>query len=303
MTPKPRGLGRGLNALFEDEEDQFSSSSISSADDVSSSSSGRKLVGIADIIPNQNQPRQIFEETALKELSDSIAEHGIIQPLLVRPYDGPEARYEIVAGERRWRASQLAQLHEVPVVVREMDDGTMLQIALIENLQREDLNPIEEARCYERLMNDFGHNQESLAESVGKSRSYIANVTRILNLPDSVQSMISKGQLSVGHAKALLGAKNPSLLAQEIVSEKLSVRETEKRAAQDVGRDITAKSASLKSRADKDPNTRALENQLSEALGLNVVIDMKTQHGGALKIEFKDLDQLDDVLQRLTRSL
>ena len=298
MTPKQRGLGRGLNALFQDEE-QAQRFDVEAENDAPSAP-GRKLVAIGDIIPNQNQPRQFFDQAAIKDLAASIREHGIIQPLLVRPYDGPEAKYEIVAGERRWRASQVAQLHEVPVVIREMDDGTMLQIALIENLQREDLNPIEEARCYERLMSDFGHSQETLAESVGKSRSYIANVTRILNLPDSVQSMIAEGSLSVGHAKALLSAKNPSLLAQEIVSEKLSVREAEKRAAQDVGRTPKSKSSAS---AVKDPNTAALENQISEALGLNVVLDMKTQHAGTVKIEFKDLDQLDDVLQRLTRPL
>ena len=299
MTQKNRGLGRGLNALFEDEEGENFSSSASNTDSVQ----GRKIVGIADIIPNQDQPRRHFDAQALKELADSIREHGIIQPLLVRPYDGPEAKYEIVAGERRWRASQIAQLHELPVVVREMDDGQMLQIALIENLQREDLNPIEEAKCYERLMEEFGYNQENLAESVGKSRSYIANVTRILNLPDSVQSMIADGSLSLGHAKALLGAKNPSLLAQEIVSEKLSVREAEKRAAQDVGRTPKNKSGNNTGSSAKDPNMAALEGQLSEALGLNVRLDMKTQHAGAVKIEFKNLDQLDDILQRLTRPL
>ncbi len=298
MTPKTRGLGRGLNALFEDEETEERFASVMDTEDAVPSA--RKLVGIGDIVPNQNQPRQFFDEAALKELAASIREHGIIQPLLVRPFDGPQGKYEIVAGERRWRASQMAQLHEVPVVIREMDDGTMLQIALIENLQREDLNPIEEARCYERLMSDFGHSQESMAESVGKSRSYIANVTRILNLPDSVQAMIAEGQLSVGHAKALLSAKNPTLLAQEIVQQKLSVREAEKRAAQDVGRPAKSSGAGAKA---KDPNTAALENQISEALGLNVSLDMKTQHAGTVKIEFKNLDQLDDVLQRLTRPL
>ncbi len=298
MTPKTRGLGRGLNALFEDEE-QAERFNVPTGEEPESGP-GRKLVAIGDIVPNQNQPRQFFDDGAIKELAASIREHGIIQPLLVRPYDGHEAKYEIVAGERRWRASQLAQLHEVPVVIREMDDGTMLQIALIENLQREDLNPIEEARCYERLMSDFGHSQETLAESVGKSRSYIANVTRILNLPDSVQVMIAEGQLSVGHAKALLGAKNPSLLAQEILSEKLSVREAEKRAAQDVGR---APKGSSSAPPAKDPNTAALENQISEALGLKVTLDMKTGHAGAVKIDFRNLDQLDDVLQRLTRPL
>lgn len=299
MTPKQRGLGRGLNALFGDEEqaDRFE---VTSSPSENTSGPGRKLVAVGDIVPNQNQPRQYFDDAAIKELAASIREHGIIQPLLVRPFDGPQGKYEIVAGERRWRASQIAQLHEVPVVIREMDDGTMLQIALIENLQREDLNPIEEARCYERLMSDFGHSQETLAESVGKSRSYIANVTRILNLPDSVQNMIAEGQLSVGHAKALLGAKNPTLLAQEIISEKLSVREAEKRAAQ--GETSSGKGKS-KTPATKDPNTAALENQISEALGLNVTLDMKTSHAGAVKIEFKNLDQLDDVLQRLTRPL
>jgi ParB family chromosome partitioning protein len=298
---KKRGLGRGLDALFEDEEINFSNENNSESSD-SSSSSQRKLLAIEQIIPSaSSQPRHVFDEHALNELAESIKEHGLLQPILIRPSSKEEGKYEIVAGERRWRASQKAMLHEVPVIIKDLDDTTALQIALIENLQREDLNSIEEAKGYQRLMDEFGHSAEEVGKVLGKSRSHIANTTRLLHLPENVQNMVSDGQLSAGHARAILTAENPEILAYEIINNSLSVREAEKLAAGASGRNIKKRKVkNRKTASGKDADTLSLENEVSSALGMNVSIDMSAASEGKLSIEFKSLDQLDDILHRLS---
>lgn len=298
MTPKPRGLGRGLDALFEDEEATFATSASAEAPLFQG---GRKTLGIGQLVPNPDQPRTHFDPKAINELADSIRQHGLIQPILVRPIPGNTDMFEIVAGERRWRASQKAQLHEVPVVIRDMDDAQVLQIALIENLQRQDLNAIEEAKGYQRLMDEYAYSSEYVGDAVGKSRSHVANMVRLLNLPESVQVMVVQGDLSAGHARALINAPNPALLAQEVAAKGLSVRQTEKLAADTSGRSINKRETSGSGLTFKDPNTLALEKDLTNILGLKVTIHMAGDADGTLKIEFKTLDQLDDVILRLSK--
>lgn len=299
LNPKDRGLGRGLGALFGDEEDVYPTVEEGDfSDDLS-----RKTVGVEQLFPCADQPRKHFDEKAIQELAGSIAEHGLLQPILVRPDKTREGMYEIIAGERRWRASQKAQLHEVPIIIRDMDDAVMLQIALVENLQRQDLNAIEEAKGYERLVEEFGHSHEAVGEAVAKSRSHVANMIRILQLPEGVQDMVVDGQLSAGHARALLKAEEPAILAKEIVAKNLSVRDTEKLVADNQGREIKhRKPLKNKGFSEKDADTLALEKEVSNQLGMNVSIDMKNAHDGTMKIEFKNLDQLDDVLQRLAQT-
>lgn len=322
MTPKQRGLGRGLDALFEDEEISFAASVKASASpealsddgfsasDVSEAASSlptgsRKILSIGQLTPNPDQPRTSFDPQALDELADSIREHGLLQPILVRPIPTKPDLYEIVAGERRWRASQKAQLHQIPVVIRDLDDGQVLQIALIENLQRQDLNAIEEATSYRRLIDEFAHSAETVAKAVGRSRSHVANMIRLLSLPQSVQTMVVNGVLSAGHARALINAQNPALLAQDVASSGLSVRETEKLAASDAGREVhkrsKGKGASSSGLTFKDPNILSLEKEVSNALGVGVTITMKAETEGDLSIHFKTLDQLDDILHRLSQ--
>lgn len=305
MNPKQRGLGRGLDALFGDEEGGYrlAAGNDDSGDTIGSAGGSRLSVNIGQIQPNPEQPRQVFDETALEELAASIREHGLLQPILVRPHRRDPEAYEIVAGERRWRAAQRAQLHEVPIVVRDLDDSTALQIALIENLQRQDLNPIEESKGYQKLIDEFGHSSDSLAETLGKSRSHVANMVRLLQLPGSVQTMVSSGDLSAGHARALIKADNPALLAQEVVARGLSVRQTEKLAAEAAGRDVKRQSGRRSSGNGpaKDTDTLALENEISQVLGMRVVISMRDTQAGTLSIDFRDLDQLDEVLHRLSQ--
>lgn len=302
LNPKNRGLGRGLNALFEDEEGEYPQVDPEGH----TPGSQRKILGIEQIEPHPDQPRQIFDEEALEDLTKSIKEHGVLQPILVRPSKISPEIYEIVAGERRWRASQRAQLHEVPVVIREMDDAQALQIALIENLQRHDLNPIEEAKGYQRLIDDFTYKPEDVGETIGKSRSHVTNMVRLLQLPNSVQVMVMQGDLSAGHARALLKAPNPTLLAQEVISKGLSVRQTEKLAAESEGREIKSRApASPGSKAggqEKDADTLALEREMSNLLGMHVLLNMKNDKEGNLSVHFSDLDQLDDLLQRLSHT-
>lgn len=296
MMAKQRGLGRGLDALFEDEEATFAV-----RDDAPLLSPGpRRTLGIGQLVPNPDQPRTHFDPKAISDLADSIRQHGLIQPILVRPIPGQTEMYEIVAGERRWRASQKAQLHEVPIIIRDLDDSQVMQIALIENLQRQDLNAIEEAKGYQKLMDNFALSADDIGQSVGRSRSHVANMTRMLSLPQSVQDMVVKGDLSAGHARALINAENPALLAQEIVSKGLSVRQTEKLVASDAGRDIQSRPKTPKGLTFKDPNILSLEKDLTNTLGLKVSIGMKGEAAGNLSIEFKDLDQLDDVIARLS---
>ncbi|HPD83327.1 MAG: ParB/RepB/Spo0J family partition protein [Alphaproteobacteria bacterium] len=301
LNPKERGLGRGLGALFGDEEEVALTQDFS---EKKTSDVSRKIIGIEKLYPCPDQPRRFFDEKALKELADSIVEYGLLQPILVRPGKGQEGLYEIVAGERRWRASQKAQLHEVPVIIKELDDAAAFQIALVENLQRQDLNSIEEAQGYQRLIDEFGHSPESVGEVLGKSRSHVSNMVRLLQLPQSVQTMVVKDQLTAGHARALLASEEPALLAQEVIAKKLSVRETEKLVAQSAGREITHRQGSQKKPgfSAKDADTLALEKEVSNQIGMNVTIDMADSHKGKMTISFKSLDQLDDVLQRLAQT-
>ncbi len=299
MTAKQRGLGRGLDALFEDEEATFA---VTAEKEPTVQGTARRVLGIGQLMPNPDQPRTYFEPTAINDLADSIRQHGLIQPILVRPVPGNADMFEIVAGERRWRASQKAQLHEVPVIIRDMDDAQVLQIALIENLQRQDLNAIEEAKGYQRLMDEFAFSPEDTGRAVSRSRSHVANMIRLLNLPESVQNMVIGGDLSAGHARALINAENPALLAQEISSKGLSVRQTEKLAADNAGRAIKHRGdKAAKEPTFKDPNLLALEKDLSNALGLKVSIAMSGDTDGRLSVEFKTLDQLDDVMLRLSK--
>lgn len=297
ISPKSRGLGRGLNALFEDDEEFTPPIDGGASAGSDGSSKGRMLVGIEQLQQSQLQPRKLFEEESLNELAESIKTHGLLQPIIVRKNEG-EDTYEIIAGERRWRASQKAQLHEVPVIVLELTDVEALEIALIENLQREDLNAVDEAMGYQRLMNEYQYTQEQLAEQLGKSRSHIANMVRLLNLPDVVLAYLERGDLTAGHARALVPAADPEKLAREVVAKGLSVRQTEVLAAEASGK--TSKAAkSVKPK--KDVDTLALEKDLSDNLGMRVSVDSKNGKAGKVSIAFKSLDQLDDLLKRLSQ--
>lgn len=288
-------LGRGLAALFGEEEE-----GVVELDQRRST----KDVAIEKIHPNANQPRRHFNEDALEELSESIRSNGVLQPILVRDHGERSGEYEIVAGERRWRAAQRAQLHQVPVVIREIDDGQALELALVENLQREDLMALEEADAYHHLMETFGYTQEALAKDLGKSRSHIANTLRLRALPDAVKALLEEGELRAGHARALLSADQPETLARQIVRKRLSVRQVERIIQQQKSRQgakARAPKAMPKSGVEKDPDTIALERDLSDMLGLKVTIDFQDE-GGALTIRYQTLEQLDDVLRRLNQT-
>ena len=290
-----RGLGRGLSALMAD---------IDLSDPASNTPSpalkDRVVVPIEQITANPDQPRRNFEPEALQELAASLKQRGVLQPLIVRPHPDDAGIYQIVAGERRWRAAQMAQLHELPVIIRQMTDTEVLEIAIIENIQRADLNSIEEAASFRQLMDRFGHTQERLAEALNKSRSHIANLLRLLNLPDSVQEMVKEKKLSAGHARALITAPNASQLARRVVEKGMSVRETEdmvrklSQSPQDKPR------GKAKASAEKDADTRALEGDLSAHLQMKVQISHSGRDGGELVISYKDLDQLDQLCQILT---
>jgi ParB family chromosome partitioning protein len=246
------------------------------------------------IVPNPDQPRRSFTQDQLDELASSIRAKGVIQPLIVRPRAGSDEEFEIVAGERRWRAAQLAQLHEVPVLVREYSDTEVLEVAIIENIQRADLNPIEEAAGYRQLMFKFGHTQEKLADTLGKSRSHVANLMRLLNLPESVQDMVQTNTISAGHARALVTATDPEAIAKTVASKGLSVRETEKLAKKGGAGSKRAGKPQSFPEYDKDADTKALEADLSAAMGLKVVIDHKAGgDSGRVTITYDTLEQLD----------
>lgn len=292
MTPadetKRRGLGRGLSALLGDEAEDYAS-----LDRLRLS----KMVPIEFLQPSGVQPRRRFDEAAIEALAESVREKGILQPLLVRRHPDRANAYEIVAGERRWRAAQRAGIQEVPVVIKELDDSAALEIALIENVQREDLTAIEEAEGYRRLMEEFAHTQEALSHAIGKSRSHIANLLRLLTLPEKVKEMVGDGRLSAGHARALVGTEQPNVWAELVVSRGLNVRQTEKLVKQ--GRESGAGPAARRLPPARDPNIAALENDLTNLLGLKVTIRTKGE-GGTLDIAYETLEQLDDVLHRLT---
>lgn len=281
---KRQGLGRGLSALLgEDSED------YASLDRVRSS----KEVPIEHLRPGRFQPRRHFDPTQAEALVASIRERGILQPILVRR-TGDDA-YEIVAGERRWRAAQEAKLHEVPVVIKEFSDTDALEVALVENLQREDLTPLEEAEGYRRMTEEFGHTQERLARAIGKSRSHLANMLRLLGLPDEVKKMLDDGRLSAGHGRALLAAGDPVKLAAKAVRQGLSVRQLER---------LTQghKRGAGKGAPAADADTLALEKDISAALGLPVAIRHKGDAGGELRVSYRTLEQLDEVCKRLAQN-
>jgi ParB family chromosome partitioning protein len=282
-----RGLGRGLSALLGE------ASREEPIGPNGERSTGVQTVPVASITPHPGQPRRHFDEAALAELASSISARGLIQPLVVRPHG---QGFQIVAGERRWRAAQRAQLHDVPVIVRDFDEAETLEVALIENIQREDLNAIEEAEAYRRLIGDYGHSQEALGKLVHKSRSHIANLIRLLDLPQSVRDKVADGQLSMGHARALITAPDPAALAEEVVRRGLSVRETEKLARG--SKPASARRAPIEYKGS-NADIEALERQLGDMLGLKVKI-AHGPDGGTVSLAYSSLDQLDMICQRLS---
>ncbi|TWI33392.1 ParB/RepB/Spo0J family partition protein [Paracoccus sulfuroxidans] len=280
-----RGLGRGLSALMAD------------VDLVPSDRPApRQVLPVEQITPNPDQPRRSFAPEALQELADSLRGKGMLQPLIVRPHPTDRGLYQIVAGERRWRAAQIAQLHEVPVIVRDLSDTEVLEVAIVENIQRSDLNAIEEASSYRQLMDRFGHTQERLADALNKSRSHIANLLRLLNLPEQVQAWLKEGKLTAGHARALVTAPNAVELARKVIEKNLSVRETEELVRRQNAGETKPKAE--KSR-DKDADTRALEGDLAAHLRMPVAINHAGKDGGKMVITYRDLDQLDRLCQIL----
>ncbi len=290
-----KGLGRGLDALLGDAPSVRASESRTA---------GQRELPIEFLKPNTGQPRQMFDRDAIEELAASIKARGLLQPILVRPRGAD--LYEIVAGERRWRAAQKAKLHSVPVIIRELTDEESAEIALIENVQRVDLSPVEEAAAYQRLANDYGRKQEEISKAVGKSRSHVANIMRLLNLPQKALGALSAGEITMGHARALLGAPDPERACATVLKNRLSVRETErlvKQQASDNGGGAgagTKRAGKSKTSAlNKDADTRALERDLAAILGLEVQIDHKGKGGGAVTLNYMTLDQLDDICRRL----
>ncbi len=288
---KRTNLGRGLAALFGEETEDYQS-----LDKVRAG----KSVPIEHIHPNKKQPRQAFDQETLAALAASISASGILQPILVRRHPDRPSEFEIVAGERRWRAAQMAKLHEIPVVIRELSDAQALELALVENVQRQDLSPLEEAEGYHRLIEEYQHTQDALAKVIGKSRSHIANTLRLLNLPDSVRNLLAEEKLSAGHARALLGAEDPESLAKLVVARGLNVRQTEHLVQQSHEGPKAAAHPARTARAPKDPDTVALERDLTALLGLKVTIDFEGK-SGSLTIHYQTLEQLDDVLRRLNQ--
>lgn len=288
-TPR-KGLGRGLSALLaEDPEDQPALDRLRVG----------RTVPIESLVPNRYQPRQYFDPEELQALTQSIQENGILMPILVRRAGDEDNSYEIVAGERRWRAAQAAKLYEVPIIVKELDDNQALEVAIIENVQRQDLTPLEEAEGYHRLMEEFDNTQEDLARTVGKSRSHVANILRLLGLPEAVKAMLQDGSLSAGHGRALLAADNPEAMAQTVVRQGLNVRQTEKLVKKP---EKSATSAAAPDDDPRDADTRAMEKQLSEKLGLTVKIKHQGERG-EVRIAFTSLEQFDEILHRLSQQL
>ena len=283
------GLGRGLSALMGDVERE------QPVDAGGDRAEGVRMVAVGDIRPHPDQPRRHFDEEKLEELARSIAERGVLQPIVLRKIG---TGYQIVAGERRWRAAQRARLHEVPALVRELSDTETLEIAIIENIQRADLNAIEEAEAYQRLVADFGHSQEALGKLVHKSRSHIANLLRLLDLPVSVRQEVAQGNLSMGHARALITAPDPEKLAADVIRRGLSVRDTE-RLARTAKDGDAAKGRAPKAKASPDADIAALERQLGDMLGLAVRIAHNGE-GGLVTLSYSSLDQLDMICQRLS---
>ena len=274
-----KGLGRGLSSLLGDNTKKIETNKIL----------------IKDLVRNKFQPRKNFSKESLEELTNSIKEQGIIQPIVVRPNKSEEGKYEIIAGERRWLASQNAGLHEVPVVILDVDDVKSLEFAIVENVQRQDLNPIEEAKGYQKLIDDFNYNQEKLSKFIGKSRSYIANSLRLLALPAEVVTMVESGNLSAGHARSLIGLNNSIELAKKIIQKKLSVRQSEV-----LVRQFRDKKFKLISK--KDSNILDLQKSLEEKTGLSVSINNKKNNSGTISFEYRDLDQLDRLINTIKKN-
>ena len=274
-----KGLGRGLSSLIGDVGVKTSTDKIS----------------ISSIVPNKNQPRKFFEKEALDELTTSIKERGIIQPLIVRKSDDQENKFELIAGERRWQSAQSAGLHEVPVVIIEADNLKSLELAIIENVQRKDLNPIEEAESYKSLIDNFNYDQDMVAKFIGKSRSHISNSLRLLTLPNKLIDLVRAGKISQGHAKILIGLDNALLLGEKIIKKKLSVRQTESLVR-------LIKKAGVKKNTYKDANTISTENNLTNKLGMRVILNNKKNNSGTLTFEYKELDQLDRLIRIITNN-
>ena len=274
-----KGLGRGLSSLLGDTSKKIETNKVS----------------IKDLVRNKYQPRKNFNKENLEELTNSIREQGVIQPIIVRPDKSSEGKYEIIAGERRWLASQNAGLHEVPVVILNVDDVKSLEFAIVENVQRQDLNPIEEARGYQKLIDDFNYNQEKLSKFIGKSRSYIANSLRLLTLPEEVLKMVEQGNLSAGHARSLIGLMNSVDIAKKIIQKKLSVRQSEA-----LVRQVRDKKFKLVSK--KDSNILDLQKTLEEKTGLIVSINNKKNNSGTISFEYNDLDQLDKLINTIKKN-
>ena len=284
---KSRGLGRGLSSLMGDLKNEPLTSNENSESQIV-----EKLVPVEKIYPNPNQPRKSFQEEKLIELANSIKTKGIVQPLIVRKKKGTKESFEIVAGERRWRAAQRAQIHELPVIIKEFTDIEVLEIAIIENVQRADLNPIEEALGYKNLMENFDHTQDGLSKEIGKSRSHIANLLRLLNLPSSVQELLISGQLTAGHARALVTCDNPLAIAKQIISLGLSVRDAER-----LAKNVSERKVSNKEKTKEKPaDTVLLEADLSAALKMKVSINHEEgKEKGLISITYKSLDELDRI--------
>ncbi|WP_420857825.1 ParB/RepB/Spo0J family partition protein [Marivivens marinus] len=291
-TNRNRGLGRGLSALMSD---------VTATSDANPAAPAKpdQMVPVDRIRPNPDQPRRSFNQDALEELAASIREKGVIQPLIVRTDPKDPALFEIVAGERRWRASQIAKRHEVPVIVREFTDSEVLEVAIVENIQRADLNPIDEAAGYRQLIDRFGHTQEQLASALGKSRSHITNLMRLLTLPQAVQTHVVEGRMSAGHARALIGRDDAEALARKVIAEGLSVREVEKLVKAPTSKRPAQNRSSGPAR--KDPDTIQIEKELGATLKMDVSIDhAEGQESGKLTLRYKSLEQLDDLLRLLS---
>jgi ParB family chromosome partitioning protein len=289
MSDSPKkGLGRGLSALMGE---------VAAPRAPESGTAGHRNLPTAQLRPGKFQPRRKFDDAAIAGLADSLRSQGMIQPILVRRLTGAAESYEIIAGERRWRAAQVAGLHEVPVLVKSLTDAQALEFALVENLQREDLTPLEEADAYRRLMEEFAHTQEGLAQHLGKSRSHVTNTLRLLTLPDAVKALLDSGALSAGHARALLVSIRPETLAKRVVAEGLSVRQTEALVRAE-SQPKKGKGAAKGEKKKGDADVRALERDLAATLGLEVKLTVKGK-GGELTLRYKDLDQLDALLAKL----
>lgn len=313
---KPRGLGRGLNALFGDDEGDTPGAApgikaeAKTEEPSAKTSDGRRVLNVAQIVPGKYQPRHTFDDSTLNELATSITEHGLIQPIVVRSLN--DGTYELISGERRWRAAQKAQIHQIPAIIREMDDKTALEIGLVENLQREDLNPIDESRALKQLIDTFDYSQDQVAEKVGKSRSYVSNMLRLSELSAEVVGMVEDGEITAGHARALLGLDDRTQLelAKRISKGHMNVRQAEKLAGEHKGTssvgkkkmDNLGKKIEKGAASEKDINTLSLEREISNVVGMNVSIDMLDQQTGSLTISFRNLDQLDEVLHRLSHN-